>query len=163
MLLYKSKAILFALILMIGCYTTFTIAEIKPFDAKSMATIEANYSGKPFALLVWSIDCLPCRQEFEMIREVKSSYPDLNLVTLATESLNEFPELESILAAHNLSQQDNWAFSQSNSHQLRFKLDPNWYGELPRAYFYDAKHKRFAVSGKLQKSQIVTWLAKVSN
>lgn len=160
--LKNSKSLLFVILLMMMFFIGVATAEIKSFSEKSLATIEASYLDQPFILLVWSIDCLPCRQEFEMIREVKDKYLNLNLVILATESLSEFPELNNILAEHNLDQQDNWAFSLSNSHKLRFKLDPNWYGELPRAYFYDAKHKRFAVSGKLEMSQVISWYSRLN-
>ncbi len=137
-------------------------AEIKAFDSQSLQLIESSYLDRPFLLIVWSIDCLPCRQELKMIREVKSKYPALNLSIIATESLQQQDELESILTEHDLLEQDNWSFKHSNSVRLRFKLDPDWYGELPRAYFYDASHKRYPVSGALAKSQIVKWYLQVS-
>lgn len=137
-------------------------AEIKTFKKQSLHTIETSYTGKPFLLLAWSIDCLPCRQELAMISEIKTEYPKLNFSTLATESPEQFDQLQSVLEKYHLLEQDNWGFEHTNSARLRFELDPSWYGELPRAYFYDSKHKRHAVSGKLQKSQIINWLSKVS-
>ena len=97
-----------------------------------------------------------------MIQDIKTEYPDINLTILATENLQQYPQLQSILLEHGLFEEDNWAFEYSNSAKLRYILDPEWYGELPRAYFYNSQHQRFSVSGKLQKSQVILWLDKVS-
>ncbi|MBV1910883.1 MAG: hypothetical protein KUG78_16405 [Kangiellaceae bacterium] len=136
---------------------------IKPFVEDSLKQIKQGFLDRPFVLLVWSIDCLPCREEFSVIRLVKEKYPLLNLSIIATESFSDTPQLSTILKEHQLLDQDNWAFAQSNSAKLRYSLDSGWYGELPRAYFYDAQHNRTGVSGKLHASQVITWINKVSN
>lgn len=143
-------------------WSVYSEAEIKTFDAQSLQTIESSYTKRAFLLIVWSIDCLPCRHELEMIREVKTEYPDFNLSILATESIEQINELQSVLKEHRLLEQDNWAFKHSNSASLKFKLDPDWYGELPRAYFYDSMHNRFPVSGALSKSQVISWFSQIS-
>ena len=38
-------------------------------------------------------------------------------------------------------------FTEDNSAKLRFEIDPSWYGELPRTYFFDKKHQRSGLSG----------------
>jgi len=42
--------------------------------------------------------------------------------------------------------------------KLRFYIDPGWYGELPRSYFYDAAQQRSGHSGALTRAQLQDWL-----
>ncbi len=135
---------------------------IKTFTANSLSQIINSHSSQPFILIVWSIDCLPCRQEFDMLAEVKRQFPALKLSIVATESLKDFPQLVEILKEHQLLEQDNWAFAETHSAELRYQLDPSWYGELPRAYFYNQQHERLAISGKLEQSEVVAWWQKVN-
>ncbi len=135
---------------------------LKVFEVDSLNKIKKHHAGSPFILVVWSVDCLPCRQEFDMLREIKNQYPQLNLSIVATESVQDVPQLLQILSQHQLVKEDNWAFAETNSAKLRYALDSNWYGELPRAYFYDQKHSRIAVSGKIPKSKVISWLTRVS-
>jgi hypothetical protein len=51
-------------------------------------------------------------------------------------------------------------FSDENSDKLRFEIDPKWYGELPRTYFFNAAHQRVGMSGVLSKKEILAKLAK---
>ena len=45
--------------------------------------------------------------------------------------------------------------------KLRYGIDPSWFGELPRSYFYDAAHNRLPHSGALNEDHIEAWLAAV--
>ena len=134
---------------------------IKEFNSASLSLIEESYTGQPFVLIVWSIDCLPCREEFEMIREVKILHPKLNVVTVATESFLEYPEVEVILEKIFFQKAEHWAYAVSHSSKIRYSLDPKWYGELPRAYFYNRLGKRIPVSGAIKKSQLLEWFSEV--
>jgi thiol-disulfide isomerase/thioredoxin len=166
-LIFRSKVVILSLLLLVVLQSNAsennrTTKSLKVFQADSLEQIKKGHTGKPFILIVWSVDCLPCRQEFEMLRIVKNQYPELNLSIVATESIEEFPQLSDILAEHQLLQEDNWAFAETHSAKLRYQLDPRWYGELPRAYFYDKQHARFSISGKLVKSNVIEWLTEVN-
>lgn len=136
---------------------------MKVFEADSLSKIKELHAGYPFILIVWSVDCLPCRQEFDMLREIKNTYPKLRLSLVAIESTQDVPQVFQIISEHQLLKEDNWAFAETNSAKLRYALDPTWYGELPRAYFYNKQHSRVAVSGKLPKTKVIGWLSQVSS
>jgi hypothetical protein len=54
---------------------------------------------------------------------------------------------------------ESWIFANDNHQQLRYAVDPRWYGELPRGYFYAADGSRRAHSGGLTRPQIEAWLS----
>ena len=42
--------------------------------------------------------------------------------------------------------------------RIRYGVDPEWYGELPRTYFYNNEGNREAHSGILTKKLLSQWL-----
>ena len=56
--------------------------------------------------------------------------------------------------------QSNRANAEADEDKLRYSIDPTWYGELPRTYFYDADHQITPLSGKISNSFLDTWLKK---
>ncbi|MGE4630656.1 MAG: hypothetical protein AAEC86_09460 [Pseudohongiellaceae bacterium] len=48
-------------------------------------------------------------------------------------------------------------FADNFAERLRFSIDPNWYGELPRSYFFDAKHNMSSHSGIMTKALLPGW------
>lgn len=134
-------------------------AEIQIFQTDSLASIEEKYSGQPFLLAVWSIECPPCRDELALLGKLKKEGHQFNLVLVSTDNFSQHQSLSEILAQHQLKTSDNWAFSNDNSEQLRYLLDPEWFGEMPRCYFYDAAHNRKGVSGKLKVESLLKWIS----
>ncbi len=133
---------------------------VKVFDSNAMKTIKGQYANQAFVLVVWSIDCLPCRDEFALFKNIKKQYPRLNLSIVAIENQKESPELINILKEYDLLKEDNWSFAENHSARLKHQVDPNWYGELPRTYFYNSRHTRLAVSGKLKGKDVIAWIKK---
>ncbi len=139
-----------------------TAADLKPalksFERDSYKTILADYQGKPFLLGLWSLDCPPCFKELEELARWKQQYPQLNLVLIATDEYELKEEVNQQIKAFGLEQSDNWIFSEQATVKLRYAIDPNWHGELPRSYLYDAQHQSTAVSGLLNKETIQQWV-----
>ena len=48
-------------------------------------------------------------------------------------------------------------FADSFAERLRFSIDPNWYGELPRSYFFDESHEFKAHSGIVSEALLAEW------
>ncbi len=134
-------------------------AEIKIFKADSLSAIEEKYQGLPFILAVWSIECPPCRDELALLGKLKEDGQQFNLILVSTDNISQHPLLSEILSEYQLQHQDNWAFGKQSPERLRYSLDPNWFGEMPRCYFYDASHQRIGISGKLQSEQVLEWLS----
>mgnify|MGYP000126003243 CR=1 FL=1 len=133
---------------------------LKPFRANSLNQITAKRAGHAFIMVLWSIDCPPCLKEFEYYQALKAQFTNTNIVLISTDSPDDSALIEQVLFDHQLQTIDSWIFSDSLPERLRYKIDPNWYGELPRTYFYDADHQRKAHSGMVTQTQLQQWLQK---
>jgi thiol-disulfide isomerase/thioredoxin len=129
------------------------------FAVGSLEKIRADYAGRPFLLVLWSLDCPPCRKELNLLGELKKRHPDFNLVLISTDSAELSDQVSSVLDSRRLAKTDAWIFSETGAERLRYMIDPAWYGEMPRSYFYDPEHNRAGVSGALKADQIEAWLA----
>lgn len=135
-------------------------AEIKPYRVGGLNKIQSHYEGQAFLLILWSHDCPPCRKELEYLEMLQQQQAITNVVLVNTDGSDEFATVEKILNAHQLLALDNWIFANPNIEKLRYSIDPNWAGELPKSYFYNATHERQAKSGSLSIEVLQRWLEK---
>lgn len=136
-------------------------AAFRPFRAGSYTALLEARRGEPLLLVLWSVTCAPCRHEFELLREVQAEHPDLPLVLVSTDDIADSDLAARMLADARLVPPETWIFD-GDPQRLRYEIDPAWYGEMPRAYFYDADHRRQGISGSLAREQIDRWLALVA-
>ncbi len=135
--------------------------QLSTFQPGSYETILKRYRGKPFLMVLWSLDCPPCFQELAMLGKLIEHYPALNLVLISTDSPGDKKELLSVINSKGVASADVWVFSKANSSRLRHEVDRTWYGELPRSYFFDGQQQKRAVSGLLDREVVEGWLRKI--
>ncbi|MBN2255204.1 MAG: TlpA family protein disulfide reductase [Deltaproteobacteria bacterium] len=136
-------------------------AELRPFVAGSLPDILAARQNQPFLLVLWSLDCPPCLKELNLLADIRREHPQLELVTISTDDVDAIHEVREILDKQGLSDVESWVFSGPDAQRLRYEIDPAWYGEIPRSYFYNGEHERLAVSGALKRDQLKAWLETV--
>ncbi|TPQ25842.1 TlpA family protein disulfide reductase [Methylomonas koyamae] len=134
---------------------------IKPFIPGSYQQILAANAGKPLMLAIWSVDCPSCLKDMAAINQLHDKHPALKIVMLAADEGDALPEIQRIVDTHKLGSMENWAFSGDNPEKLRYEIDPAWYGELPRTYFFDAGHRRDGKSGAMTLEEFEAQLAKM--
>lgn len=134
-------------LLMLFCLPAFAWAEFRPFYSDSLDDITSAREGQPFLLVLWSIDCPPCRKELQSIGRIYSEFSPGGLVLVLTDGPDGAVQAKKMLAGLGLASAESWLFADSFPERLRYRIDPDWYGELPRSYFYDAGHRRTAKSG----------------
>ncbi len=83
------------------------------------------------------------------------------MIMLAADELSATEQIQTILEKHQLSDIENWVYADENPQKLQFEIDPKWYGELPRTYFFDKTHQRTGVSGVLSKEQYDEMFTKI--
>jgi hypothetical protein len=138
---------------------------IHAFNPDSMTRIVASQKGKPFVLVVWSLDCVYCQASLKILSEQKREQKDLRIVTLATDPLDDVQavaQLNKRLKALGLTA-EAWAFGSVPPEHLRYAIDPNWHGEMPRSYWFNAGGERVAHSGVLTVAAIAKLSARPSS
>ena len=136
-------------------------AESIAFDKTQLATVKAQNTGKQWLMLLWSVDCPPCFKELAIIQKLQSQHDGLAVVIINTDANDEIDgERKSIIDKFELSSFKNFHFVDGKGDQSRFFIDPNWYGELPRSYFFESNGKFHGKSGLVNESLIVQWLVR---
>lgn len=120
------------------------------FDSANAARIAASQQGKPFVLVVWSLDCVYCKRNFDALGKLRARHPALRVVTLSTDSAEALPQLRQVLQRVSLTR-NAWVFGPEPQERLRYAVDPEWMGEMPRTYFYRADGQRQGVSGVISE------------
>lgn len=133
-------------------------ADIRPFMADTFAAIKAEREGQDFLVALWSVDCPPCMVELDMLGKLRKQVPDLPLVLISTDQIRLRDDAEDFLLDYELDDLVSWMFADEFAARLRFSIDPQWYGELPRSYYFDSEHRHEAHSGILSESQVRSWL-----
>jgi len=125
---------------------------VAAFGADGMQRIAASHAGKPYVVLVWSLDCVYCHAS---IKNLAAS--GMGVVTVAVESAGDGAAREAIVDATSAlgANAERWAFGDLPAEQLRFRIDPKWRGELPRSYWFDAAGHQVAVHSGLIKPEMI--------
>ncbi len=145
------------------CAVNARAAESRPFTSGGLSAILKARQGQPFVLLLWSLECATCRKELNALADHRRRHPSVEFVFIATDDISQADAVEGILAEHGLGDVESWVFADANRPRLRYEIDPTWYGELPRNYFYDQTHERVGLSGMLKPEHLERWTAAVEN
>jgi hypothetical protein len=122
---------------------------LNQFKQGSYQQILASNANHPLMLVIWSVNCSSCLKDMAQLSNIHKSRPELKIIMLAADDLSAMDQIQQILEKNQLSMVENWVFADENTQKLRFEIDPKWYGELPRTYFFDTAHQRTGVSGVL--------------
>ena len=129
---------------------------MREFKSDSLQRIVAEQKGKPFVLIVWSLDCSFCQTSLDNLVMEQRRRKDLRIVTLCTDSIGDretmaasVKRLQGLGLTHHA-----WAYGDEPPEQLRYALDPKWHGEKPRSYWFNAKGEKIAYSGVITPALI---------
>lgn len=137
--------------------------ELKLFVPESYQQMIGSHPDQPLMLTIWSKTCTICMQKMPLLSALKREWPDIQMIMLSTDDATESEQIMEILAEHGLNTAENWIFADSNAQKLRYKIDPKWFGELPRTYFIDKTRQRTGVSGGLTREQYETVFRELLN
>ena len=149
---------LLAMVLCLSAVCASAAQEANPFVHGSQQQIISARTGKPFILAFWSLTCTNCRDDLAMFGRLAKKYRDLNLVLVSTDSPEQKQEIADTLRQYHMERAESWVFADSYAERLRFEVDPQWYGELPRTYFFEADGRSTAISGKISRDQVEHWI-----
>ena len=153
------KRCLFLCSLLSASFNVVATLDVNIFTTGSYARFLEQQKNQSFMLVLWSLDCPPCYKELTMLAEHTKKYPQLNLIVVSTDTTDDIKEIQQKLSQFGFSYTNAWVFENDMAQQLRYEIDPNWYGELPRSYLFDAQHNRQAVSGILRPAIMKRWVS----
>lgn len=149
----------FCLVLLVASHpAVFAAQELKPFVRGSYQQIVAARADKPFIVAFWSVSCTYCGAELSMFGKLLKKYRGLDLVVVSTDTPADEQEIAATLDKFALGRAEAWVFADSHSDRLRFEIDSEWYGELPRTYFFSGKQGMKAASGEIEQAEVENWI-----
>ena len=152
----KLKIFLFLLF-----FSHFSFAyDFMPFDMNTRKVIEKRYIDQPLIISFWSIDCPYCIDDLKKVGKALSKNTNVKLITVCVDGKESAKKAERILSQANLPKHEQYQYAEVDEDRLRYNIDPVWYGELPRTYFYDAAHQVTPLSGKISNSFLDKWFKK---
>ena len=136
----------------------YATQQLSHFKLDSYQTILQQNKQQSFLMVLWSLDCLPCIKELKMLGKFHQKYPQHKLVLISTDTKNQSDEIIKLITEYGLQTVDQWVFDGSFQY-LRHSIDPAWYGELPRGYFFKPNKSRIASSGQLHRNQLMQYFS----
>ena len=134
--------------------------DFMPFDMNTRKVIEKRYIDQPLIISFWSIDCPYCIDDLKKLGKALSKNTNVKLITVCVDGKESAKKAERILSQANLPKHEQYQYAEVDEDRLRYNIDPAWYGELPRTYFYDAAHQVTPLSGKISNSFLDKWFKK---
>ena len=99
----------------------FAKAEFRPFHSGSFEQVLAARTGQPFLLVLWSVTCAPCRQEFEMLSELRKTHPKMPLVLISTDDIADRKIAGQIISRYGLGNVESWIFADVERHEAALR------------------------------------------
>jgi thiol-disulfide isomerase/thioredoxin len=153
----RNKIIL--ILLLISLMSNVFAQDLNYFTESSLAEIKKTHLHQPFILILWSIDCVPCYQELNLLSRWLKKQDKINMIIVSTDAVEQPKEILDVIKKFQLSHIQQWVFSDDLVEGVRFSIDPNWYGELPRSYFFDKNHHQYSHSGTLTEPVLKSWMS----
>jgi thiol-disulfide isomerase/thioredoxin len=148
-------------LLLLLVFSNFSFAyELMPFEINTRNVIEKKYLNQPLIISFWSIDCPYCIDDLKKLGKALSKNTNVKLITVCVDGKESAKKAERILSQANLPKHEQYQYAEVDEDRLRYNIDPAWYGELPRTYFYDATHQVTPLSGKISNSFLDKWFKK---
>ncbi len=141
----------------LGVVPVPTAPSVQAFDASSFTQLRAQHPGQPFVLTFWSTTCAPCRDEMRVLKQLKEHFPQLAIHVVSTDLPDQQAQVLTFLSRYDPGPVVRWQFSDAFVERVRYSVDPNWRGELPRTYLFNAQHVAQAVSGTMRYAQLAQW------
>lgn len=122
----------------------------------SYRSIERRYVNDTVVMALWSLDCPPCFTELAALGRLRSRDRGPVVVLINTDGVQALPQIRAVLRQFHLSQEESWVFGAQVKAALRYSIDPDWRGELPRSYVFQAGRRR-SYSGVLDDKVLQRW------
>jgi len=154
-----TKLVLSLLVLAATSADSATIENLREFRRGSWNEIRQSHQGKPVVVHIWGVTCGPCRTEMPELGALLRERPDMNLVLIDADLVpNEAGAVATMLDQAGLGSAENWVFGDSFVEPLRYEVDPQWRGEIPRTILIGRDGATKVMEGVADLAAIRSWL-----
>ena len=131
----------------------------KVFGEGSWQDLTVAHKGQKLIVHFWSLACAPCLEELPEWGKFLARNPDAPLVLINWESRPQ-PEdrIRATLAKAGLAGAENWTLTDGFEQKIRFAIDRDWMGELPRTQLIAQDGSMTTVSGAMDFAKLTAWL-----
>ena len=132
---------------------------LRSFVRGSWNEIRKAHVGQPTVVHFWGLTCGPCRVEMPNWGKLLQERPDLNLVVINADLVpNEPGAVSAMLAQTGLAPAENWTFGDGFVERLRYEIDPQWQGEIPRTLLIAHDGTTTVIEGVADLARVKAWL-----
>lgn len=132
---------------------------LRSFVRGSWNEIRKAHVGQPTVVHFWGLTCGPCRVEMPNWGKLLQERPDLNLVVINADLVpNEPGAVSAMLAQTGLAPAENWTFGDGFVERLRYEIDPQWQGEIPRTLLIARDGTTTVIEGVADLARVKAWL-----
>lgn len=154
----RMRTALAALALSLSIAGALAAAEMRPFVSGSWKQLTGAYEGKPVVVHFWGLTCSICVAEMPDWGRLAAAHPEMQIVLVNWDRRPDKPSrLQAVLDKAGVGRLERWVFAETFEDRLRFEVDPEWMGELPRTYMISRDGSVSAASGALDRAEILTW------
>jgi thiol-disulfide isomerase/thioredoxin len=132
----------------------------RPFVQGSWQALRQAYKGEPVVVHFWGLTCGPCLAELPQWGAFAARHAGLQIILVNWDRRAEDQaRIEATLAKAGLGSVKSWVLADSFEEKMRFKIDRDWMGELPRTLLIARDGNVTAFSGAADFSALAAWLA----
>jgi thiol-disulfide isomerase/thioredoxin len=140
-------------------HSSAALEELRPFVRGSWKTILKAHAGQPTVVHFWGVTCGPCRTEMPRWGKLLQERPDMHLVVINADLVpNEENAVAAMLAQTGLVGAENWMFTDGFVERLRYEIDPQWHGEIPRTMLIGPDGSITTIEGAADLEAVRGWL-----
>ncbi|MBN8967588.1 MAG: TlpA family protein disulfide reductase [Rhizobiales bacterium] len=132
---------------------------LKPFERGSWQTILKAHNGRPTIVHFWGVTCGPCKVELPLLGAFMKKHPGVDMVTISADLVPNLPAAaQAMLDKSGLGPAENWIFG-GFAERLRFEIDPNWQGDIPRTLLVAGDGSITTLEGTADIADLEKWSA----
>ena len=151
--------VVLALALSSGSIGSAATDGVRQFVRGSWQDIRKAHAGRPTVVHFWGLTCGPCRTEMPAWGNLLRERHDLDLVVINADLVpNEPGAVSAMLAQTGLAAAENWTFGDGFVERLRYEIDPQWQGDIPRTLLIARDGSVTTIEGVADLNEIAGWL-----
>jgi thiol-disulfide isomerase/thioredoxin len=131
----------------------------KIFGEGSWQDLTGAHKGQKIIVHFWSLSCAPCLTELPEWGKFLAGHPGAPLVLINWESRPQPADrIRATLAKAGLAGAETWTLADDFEQKIRFAIDRDWMGELPRTQLIAQDGSVTTLSGAMDFSKLAAWL-----